>query len=204
MTLFISDTHLGNRRSKADELCRFLYGYDKNEVLYLVGDIFDDITLFRWPRSHLDALGMMMRFKDVIYVPGNLDKDFRKVLTLDGGHIKVMNEAVFYSTGQHKRYLVKHGDSYDGSLAFIIGPRWLRNNGSRWFNGWHAKHANRLLENGAVREAKARGFDGVITGHSHYPSQRLIDGIEFLNCGDWLNNCTAIIDRNGPELFRFK
>jgi UDP-2,3-diacylglucosamine pyrophosphatase LpxH len=203
MALFISDCHLGNRRSKASELCRFLYGYDKDEVIYLVGDIFDDITLPSWPLPHIDALRFIMMFRDVIYIPGNHDKEFRKVLGLDAGRVKVMNEAVFYSTEQ-KKYLVKHGDSYDGSLAFIIGQRWLRNNGSRWFNGWHANHANRLLEKGAVGEAKARGFDGVITGHSHYPSQRIVDGIEFLNCGDWLNHCTAIVDRNGPELFRFK
>lgn len=203
MTVFISDTHLGNRRSKADELCRFLSEYDKNEALYLVGDIFDDITLQRWPQEHLDAIGMMMKFKDVIYVPGNHDKDFRKVLGLDGGHIKVMNEAVFYSTSQ-KRYLVKHGDSYDGSLALIMGPRWLRNSGSRWFNGWHARGADKWIERGIIPEAKARGFDGVICGHSHYPAQRLVDGIEFLNCGDWLNHCTAIIDRNGLELLRFR
>ena len=203
MAVFISDTHLGNLRSKASELCRFLYGYDKDEVIYLVGDIFDDITLQRWPLPHIDALRFIMMFRDVIYIPGNHDKEFRKVVGLDGGHIKVMNEAVFYST-DNRRFLVKHGDSYDGSLAFIIGPRWLRNNGSRWFNGWHAKHANRLLERKAVGEARSRGFDGVICGHSHYPAQRMVDGIEYLNAGDWLNNCTAIIDRGGPELFRFK
>jgi len=194
MTLFLSDTHLGNARSKADDLCRFLYHHGYDDTLYLVGDILDDITMRRWPQAHRDAISMMLRFERVIYLPGNHDSSFRAVLGLNSDHVAVMDEAVYFSEAG-KKYLVKHGDSYDQSLGFIIGPGWFRDTGAAWLNRWHSKHSNHWVQHGSVEEATTRGFDGIICGHTHTPANKFIGKIHFLNCGDWLGNCTAVVDR---------
>ena len=45
-----------------------------------------------------------------------------------------------------------------------------------------------------MREAKARGCSGVICGHIHSPDNRMIDGIHYLNDGDWVESCTALVE----------
>ena len=42
--------------------------------------------------------------------------------------------------------------------------------------------------------AKKRNFDGVICGHIHNAQIKNIQGIEYLNCGDWVESCTAITE----------
>jgi UDP-2,3-diacylglucosamine pyrophosphatase LpxH len=49
-------------------------------------------------------------------------------------------------------------------------------------------------ENILVSEAKSRGVDGVICGHIHEPESKNILGLEYLNCGDWVENRSAIIE----------
>ena len=45
-----------------------------------------------------------------------------------------------------------------------------------------------------VGHAKARGVDGVICGHIHVAADREVDGVRYLNCGDWVDSCTAIVE----------
>jgi len=42
--------------------------------------------------------------------------------------------------------------------------------------------------------AKRNNYDGVICGHIHKAEIRQIDGISYLNCGDWVESCTAIVE----------
>ena len=42
--------------------------------------------------------------------------------------------------------------------------------------------------------AKNKGYDGIICGHIHKAEIRDIEDIEYLNCGDWVESCTAIIE----------
>ena len=41
-------------------------------------------------------------------------------------------------------------------------------------------------------EAKQRDADGIICGHIHRAASREIGDIHYLNCGDWVESCTAI------------
>jgi UDP-2,3-diacylglucosamine pyrophosphatase LpxH len=45
-----------------------------------------------------------------------------------------------------------------------------------------------------VAEARARGLDGVVCGHIHHAAHRDVGGIQYLNCGDWVESCTAIAE----------
>jgi UDP-2,3-diacylglucosamine pyrophosphatase LpxH len=50
------------------------------------------------------------------------------------------------------------------------------------------------FEEAVVREARARNCQGVICGHIHTPDDRDIDGIHYLNDGDWVESCTALVE----------
>jgi hypothetical protein len=48
-----------------------------------------------------------------------------------------------------------------------------------------------------VRE---RGLDGVICGHIHCAAIRPVDGVVYVNCGDWVDSCTAIVEHHDGRL----
>lgn len=54
------------------------------------------------------------------------------------------------------------------------------------------------FENLLSEYAKKHNCRGVICGHIHHPIIKQINEIDYYNCGDWVENCTAIIeDLNG-------
>ena len=55
------------------------------------------------------------------------------------------------------------------------------------------------FENILSTHAKKRKYDGVICGHIHKAEIRDIDGIKYLNCGDWVESCTALIETHDGE-----
>jgi UDP-2,3-diacylglucosamine pyrophosphatase LpxH len=50
------------------------------------------------------------------------------------------------------------------------------------------------FEEAVVREAHARDCQGVICGHIHTPDDRIIGGIHYMNDGDWVESCTALVE----------
>jgi UDP-2,3-diacylglucosamine pyrophosphatase LpxH len=43
-------------------------------------------------------------------------------------------------------------------------------------------------------EARRHGADGVICGHIHHAVIRELSGTLYVNCGDWVESCTAVIE----------
>ncbi|HKL88030.1 MAG TPA: hypothetical protein VJ884_03420, partial [Salinibacter sp.] len=39
-----------------------------------------------------------------------------------------------------------------------------------------------------------KGFDGVICGHIHHPRLRTINDTQYVNTGDWVESCTALVE----------
>ena len=56
------------------------------------------------------------------------------------------------------------------------------------------------FEDALVAEARSRGADGVVCGHIHHAAHRNIGGIQYLNCGDWVESCTAIAEDAAGKL----
>jgi UDP-2,3-diacylglucosamine pyrophosphatase LpxH len=56
------------------------------------------------------------------------------------------------------------------------------------------------FEGALVGEAKRRGFDGVVCGHIHHAEIREVDGILYLNGGDWVESCTALVEHHDGRL----
>lgn len=50
------------------------------------------------------------------------------------------------------------------------------------------------FESRIIAEAKKAGLDGVICGHLHNPFIRNVRDVLFCNCGDWVENCSALVE----------
>jgi UDP-2,3-diacylglucosamine pyrophosphatase LpxH len=215
--LFISDVHLGSKGSNANEVLNILKIYQP-EYLFLVGDIIDGWLLkrkFRWPQSHTNVLRKILSYSKngtkVIYIPGNHDEFMRDYLELSFGNIEVHNEYIFKNT------YITHGDLYDG----VVKLKWLGILGSigydaaisidRRLKSWgykrslskflkdKVKEAVKFMtsfEQEIVRQGIKHGCNTVMCGHIHHPDDKLIDGIRYLNCGDWIENNSYIIYNN--------
>ncbi|MEW4488213.1 UDP-2,3-diacylglucosamine diphosphatase [Thalassoglobus sp. JC818] len=48
--------------------------------------------------------------------------------------------------------------------------------------------------------AKKMGCEGVICGHIHTPVKTEIDGLTYCNTGDWVENCTALLEHHDGTL----
>src|SRR4030042_950108 len=118
------------------------------------------------------------------------------------GHVAVMREAV-YRSASGRRYLILHGDKFDNVIYFapwlaklgdwayerlmdLNGPvNFLRRvlGFGKWSLSAYMKHKVKKavefisrFEEAVVREAHARGCEGVICGHIHTPDNRMIGG----------------------------
>ena len=229
-TAFISDVHLGFRGCQAEYLLEFLKKLDA-EQLVLVGDIVDLWSLKRsmyWPPSHQAVLHEILRIArsgtKVIYVPGNHDEGFRELCGAQIEGIEIRRDFI-HETADGRRYLVLHGDDFDGAVKFA---GWLKMIGEHlydfilWagravqsvrhrfgFGYWSlatwikeqvpdARLYVERFEHAAANAAIRHGLDGVICGHIHQPGIREVDGVRYCNDGDWVENCSALVeDRNG-------
>ena len=225
-TVFLSDIHLGTRGCQAALLLDFIRGMEC-ESLYLVGDIIDGWKLksgWYWPQSHNDVVQKVLRMARkgtrVIYIPGNHDDRVRDFCGVHFGGVIVARDAIF-ETAAGRRYLVTHGDEFDGVihhakwLAFLgdwayrallsLNTTWNLVRRRMGFGYWSlsafvkvkVKNALQFIENfeaAVADEARRRGVDGVICGHIHKAERRMIGGIEYINDGDWVESCTALVE----------
>lgn len=232
-SIFISDVHLGTRHARVEKLIEFLKE-NECDTLYLVGDFVDGWALKRkwfWDRHHnlliQKLLKRVRKGRRLVYAAGNHDEFLRDYLSVeDFGGIEVVDEIV-HTTAKGKRYLVIHGDKFDGvlnSFSFISKfGSWLydvildlnlfyNNIRKRFGNGyWSLSHFIKSntkeavkycfkFEEALVFEAKRKGVDGVICGHIHNPAQKIIEGVEYHNCGCWVEMATAIVETDDGEL----
>lgn len=51
-----------------------------------------------------------------------------------------------------------------------------------------------VYEETLAKEAKKQNCDGIISGHIHHAEIRDIQGIQYINCGDWVESCSAIVE----------
>lgn len=228
-SIFISDTHLGSKEAKAEQLNNFLK-HNTCDNLYLVGDIIDGWKIqrnkWRWKQSHTNVirriLGHAKRGTRVVYVAGNHDEFLRPLIPygIGFGMIEVANQAEHIGAdGRH--YLVVHGDLFDGITRLAPWISFLGdkaydvvlelNNKFNWFRRkfgfgyWslsrYLKHRVKKavdfifqFEDNLSAYCKKRGFDGVITGHIHHAEIKEINGVTYMNDGDWVESCTALVE----------
>ena len=56
------------------------------------------------------------------------------------------------------------------------------------------------FETALADDAHRRGFDGVVCGHIHHAEMRMVNGVLYLNDGDWVESCTALVEHQDGRL----
>jgi UDP-2,3-diacylglucosamine pyrophosphatase LpxH len=56
------------------------------------------------------------------------------------------------------------------------------------------------FESALANEARRRGFDGVVCGHIHHAEMREVQGVLYINDGDWVESCTALVEHHDGRL----
>ena len=185
---------------------------------------------WRWPQAHNDVvqalLGKAQDGARIFFIPGNHDAMMRSYLGTHFGGVEVVAQAEHVTAGG-KRFLVTHGDQFD---SIVVHARWLAHAGDRayefalWLNIWlnrirrlwggrywslsnwakqQVKEAVKYIgayEKVLTAEARRGGYDGIVCGHIHKASLSRIGGLDYVNCGDWVESCTAVVERQDGTL----
>ena len=177
-----------------------------------------------WPQEHNDVVQKLLRkvrkHVRVVYIPGNHDEFLKDYLGTHFGGVEVASHAI-HEGPDGRRYLVVHGDDFD---VVVRHAKWLAYLGdwayesallissyvnllrrhlgltywslSQWAK-LKVKNAVSFIgdyEAALVNEAKRHGVDGIICGHIHHAAIHDTLGIRYMNCGDWVESCTALAE----------
>jgi UDP-2,3-diacylglucosamine pyrophosphatase LpxH len=162
----------------------------------------------------------------LVYIPGNHDASLAMLAQMLRGQFEVHREWV-HRTARGERLLVIHGDQFDGVLS---APGWLTRLGDHLHAlivsmNAHVNNVRRALgkpywplaeklklgigtslrfieefERLAAEHAQRHGYDGVVCGHIHRANLTRIGGALYANSGDWVESCSALIERSSGEL----
>lgn len=196
-------------------------------------DVWEMHKRLYWPQAHNNVvrsiLGKAKHGTRIIYIPGNHDEVMRDYAGMDFGNVSIRTDAV-HVTAAGKRLLVLHGDEFDAvvqcsKLLSMLGNRiydWLLYM-NRWLNVFRrrlglpywslaafikhrVKNAVKFIsdfENAVAREAQRRNVDGVVCGHIHRAEITHYGKVLYCNDGDWVDSCTALIERHDGKLELF-
>ncbi len=167
-----------------------------------------------------EVLAIAARGTRVIYIPGNHDANVRRLAGQRIGGVDIALSAV-HVAADGRRYRVSHGDEFDGEHD---APPWLLRvgdvlqnvvcSGSRRLNALRRRvglryvplsirikqaiaRARRFIddfESRVATDAGRAGFDGHICGHIHFGRIVERDGVLYVNDGDWVEHCTALVE----------
>lgn len=178
-----------------------------------------------WPKSHGEVLyrilDMARHGTRVVFVPGNHDEAVRPFDGMMFGCIEIQDRLV-HETADGKRFLVLHGDQFDsvvrcskwlaklGAWAYdvLLRMNTVINRARRlfgrdyWSLAAFLKHKVKnavsyisSFEEAVVKAAAEEGVDGVVCGHIHRAEMTRMHEILYMNCGDWVESCTALVER---------
>ena len=183
-----------------------------------------------WPQAHNDVLQKLLRKvrkgARMIYVPGNHDEFARDYIGMVFGGVEVADHA-YHMTADKKRLLIVHGDQFDivvqharwlawlGDWAYTLAL-WLNLGFNKirrrlgfpyWsFSAWaklKVKNAVNFIgafETASAEAARRHHANGVVCGHIHHAVIRDIDGITYINTGDFVESCTAVAEHEDGRL----
>ncbi len=167
------------------------------------------------------------RGERVVFIPGNHDEALREYVGVAFGDIEVHAEYV-HELADGRRFLLLHGDEFDqitrhhrwvavlGDVAYNLLVRlngmlsWTRRRlgiAGYWSLAGYAKRRVKKalqfvfdFEDAALHSARQRGLDGIVCGHIHCAALRAVGVLHYVNCGDWVDSCTAIVEHTDGRL----
>ena len=168
------------------------------------------------------VLGHAKRDTEVVYIAGNHDEFLRPIIPYGAafGRVKLANQWEHLGI-DGRRYLITHGDLFDGITRLTPWISFLGDKAydlllifnttfNRWrhrfgFGYWslsqylkqRVKRAVDFIfhfERNLADYGRKRGFDGVICGHIHKAEIKDINGFTYMNSGDWVESCSALVE----------
>jgi UDP-2,3-diacylglucosamine pyrophosphatase LpxH len=162
----------------------------------------------------------------LVYTPGNHDAFFRQYCGTHVAGIEIVSQIV-HQAADGRRYLVLHGDVcdiFDARFPVLArfgaraegafrtlgeGVNAVRNRLGR--PAWNVVDRVLKVANDLIRSvdefdkrladlARAQGVDGIICGHFHKPALHSDHGVAYANCGDWVENSTALAETASGRL----
>lgn len=163
----------------------------------------------------------------IYYIIGNHDEFVKPFLPLRLGDNVMVTTQYDYVDTLGKRYLVTHGDMFDTitmtkKWLAVLGDRAYSTllklnrplNQMRKLVGFKkywslSKYIKQNVKKSVIficefeeimsNFAKKNSYDGVICGHIHHPEIKTINEMLYLNCGDWVENCSALVERHDGQ-----
>lgn len=156
----------------------------------------------------------------ITFVVGNHDEFLEDFVGMEFGRVRIVRDCV-HTTADRKRILVLHGHQIDGMVQC---KPWLEKLGSALyqrildfnyvfnrvrrrfgFGYWSvaawlkmkAKSAVNYVndfEGAMIQMARRRRATGVICGHIHRAEMKPIGDMIYMNSGDWIESCTALVE----------
>jgi UDP-2,3-diacylglucosamine pyrophosphatase LpxH len=177
-----------------------------------------------WPQQQNDVIQKILRKArkgtHVVYIPGNHD-EFVAGFEGNYGNITIQKHAI-HTTADGRRILIIHGHELD---TVVQNVRWLAFAGDvgyqfllslnpainfvrrhfglgYWSLSAYAKKRVKdavsfvgQFEKAVVHFAEKYSVDAVLCGHIHSAAIRQIGNITYYNCGDWVESCSALVER---------
>lgn len=183
----------------------------------------------KWKRKHTKFFNRILKMMEqndtkVFYVRGNHDDFLDQVLPLKIGNLSIVRDFVLESSG--RKFYVVHGDIFDsittnlkwiaklGDLGYTF-LLWLNRKYNRYRQqkglpyyslsqvvkakvktavSYISDYETQLAEIGKIEQC-----DGVICGHIHQPALKDINGIMYMNSGDWVESLSALVEDTQGE-----
>lgn len=167
---------------------------------------------------------------ELYYTPGNHDAFLRcpeigRLVRRSGVCVDVEDEFTF-DASDGRRFVVMHGDRFDTiemqyqwlsvALTQVYAPLLALNCAYNRMSGRrHGPYTGcAYVKNRAKRIARffshfeerlfeyvhERHSDGIICGHIHTPGIVRSAGATYINTGDWMENCTALVEHENGEI----
>ena len=177
-----------------------------------------------WAKVHTRFIRIVLkklekRDTEVIYGRGNHDDVLASFLPLEFEGLRIVED--FVHEGPQGRYLVLHGDVFDTVTKNFVFLAHLGDWGyrlllrlNRAYNAWRAWRGREYwslsraikarvkeavshvsnFEAHIAQLARERGCRGVMCGHIHTAADKMLDGVHYLNSGDWVESLTAVVE----------
>ncbi len=183
-----------------------------------------------WPDSHNQLLHTLLSLPTqgvkVTYLPGNHDAPTQKYSGLSIGNMTIARQAR-HTCANGKELLILHGDQFDQDVCFGKLHNWVGDKAystllfvNRWVNYTRIKmgrnywslsgyiksrvsgatNAIERYKQAALSFAQRHQADGIVCGHIHHPEISTDKNIHYFNTGDWVENCSALVENSDGSM----
>ncbi|MCG8672233.1 MAG: UDP-2,3-diacylglucosamine diphosphatase [Pseudomonadales bacterium] len=180
--------------------------------------------------QHEEVLALILKKArsgtQVIYIPGNHDAIMRRFCgqTISGVDIRF---SAVHETMNGESFYVSHGDEFDGIMQCSAWLNWLGDVSHGFLlrlntfvnlvrKSWKlpywslaravkkrigkAQDFINQFERISARDAYERNYDGYICGHIHHWQMTYHESSLYINDGDWVEHCTALVETMQGDL----